>query len=211
MASTAAPYGLVPVGRLVGGRVLNGNPTNLYRIKSGYTGVIPYGAPVRMSTENDPSASFGPNYIVNVSDADMTSGGGSKDLYVGIFVGCTYTDPNTLQPQWSQWYPGSLAASDMQAYVIDDPAALFQIQAHSVDFNVYANIGYSFQLNIPGTPYNSSSKDSTISLDTGTSTAVGLPFKVVDIARLPNNTNASGYVDLLVKINSGFSIFERAL
>ena len=48
---------------------------------------------------------------------------------VGIFVGCSYTDPGTGQPTFNQFFPASTAADDIMAYVVDDPKLLFQMQA----------------------------------------------------------------------------------
>ena len=208
MANTvSAPYGL-RYARTSPNLQSSGGTSNLYRIKQNYSGVIPFGAPVRLSTTNDPSSSFGNGYIVNISSGTMNQTG-TLDLYVGVFVGCSYTNPLNNQPQWSQWYPGSVNATDIQAYVIDDPGAVYMIQADSTSFDALAQTGYSYNLNVPGTPYNSGTGDSTISLDTASGTGTAYPFKVVGLALTPNNTNASGYVDCLVKINGGFQIFSR--
>jgi hypothetical protein len=48
---------------------------------------------------------------------------------VGIFVGVSYTDPGTGQLTFNQYFPASTAASDIMAYVVDDPKLLFQMQA----------------------------------------------------------------------------------
>lgn len=210
MPTTAAPYGLRPT-LMSYSRYTSGLPTEQFRIKSGYTGVIPYGAPVMMSQTNVPSSSFGAGYIVNVTGGDLITTGSTKDYYVGVFVGCTYINPTLSIPQWDQWYPGSITDTNMTAYVVTDPEAVFQIQADVASFDALAAIGTSFKLTIPGTPYNTGSKDSTISLDTTDGTNAAYPFKVVGMALEPNNTNASGFVDCLVKINSGFSLFTRAL
>ena len=41
---------------------------------------------------------------------------------VGVFNGCFYTDQ--LQSQHSVIYPGGIAASDITAFVIDDPVRI---------------------------------------------------------------------------------------
>lgn len=210
MALTASPYGLKAV-KMLGNRPFQGPGPNSYRIKTNYAGVIPYGAPVRMSTTNDPSSGIGNGYIVNITDGTMNNGT-QNDLYVGVFVGCRYLNPlNNNQPQWDQWYPGSVNSTFIEALVVDDPDVIFQIQAHAASFDALAQIGYSYNLNVPGTPYNTGSKDSTISLDTAGGTATTKPWKVVGIDLDPNNANATNFVDVQVKINSGFSIFSRAL
>jgi hypothetical protein len=41
-------------------------------------------------------------------------------------LGCTYTNPTTKQKLFSQYWPASTAAGDCQAYVYDDPDAIFK-------------------------------------------------------------------------------------
>jgi hypothetical protein len=45
---------------------------------------------------------------------------------VGVFVGCSYTNPSTGQKLFAQYYPGSVAANDIQAFVVDDDRAVFK-------------------------------------------------------------------------------------
>lgn len=139
----------------------------------------------------------------------------ASDNYIGIFVGSQYTNSQNGQPQWDQWYPGSVTTTDnsLTGFVVTDPDAVFQVQANYPQFDALGHIGYSYQMTIPGTPYTTGTKDSTISLDAGVGsdgTATTNPWKVVGISTDSNNQNAVGYVDVLVKINSGFHIFTRA-
>ena len=46
---------------------------------------------------------------------------------IGIFVGCSYTNPSTGQKLFAQYYPGSIAANDIVAYVVDDDRAVFKV------------------------------------------------------------------------------------
>jgi hypothetical protein len=45
---------------------------------------------------------------------------------VGVFVGCSYTNPSTGQKLFAQYYPGCVAANDIQAFVVDDDRAVFK-------------------------------------------------------------------------------------
>ena len=45
---------------------------------------------------------------------------------VGVFMGCSFTNPYTKQKMFSQYYPANTVADDIQAYVVDDPDALFR-------------------------------------------------------------------------------------
>ena len=46
---------------------------------------------------------------------------------IGVFMGCSFTDPNTGQLTFRQNYPSSTVASDIEAYVCDDPNVLFKV------------------------------------------------------------------------------------
>ena len=106
----SAPYGLLPQN-LIGGQVFAGS-TRMYNIQYGYATSIFYGDFVVLSRGFATRASV--------------STGSSLNQTVGIFLGCTYTNPTTKQKLFSQYWPASTAAGDCQAYVLDDPDAVFK-------------------------------------------------------------------------------------
>ena len=64
---------------------------------------------------------------------------------IGVFVGCSYTNPSTGQKLFAQYYPASTLANDIVAYVVDDPSALFRVAVvgqTSTESNTAATIGY---------------------------------------------------------------------
>jgi hypothetical protein len=79
---------------------------------------------------------------------DMTSASTSALGQAGVFVGCSYTNPSTGQKLFAQYYPGSIAANDIVAYVVDDDRAVFKAvmiaQSGSVS-NTATAIGYVSQ------------------------------------------------------------------
>ena len=106
--TVSAPYGLRPIN-LIGGQVFAGS-TRLMAIASGEGTSIYYGDVVKLSG----------GYITrDPADSTMTP--------VGVFLGCTYTNPSTNQKINAQYFPGGTAASDIQAYVSDDPDTLFKV------------------------------------------------------------------------------------
>jgi len=105
-----APYGLLPQN-LIGGQVFAGS-TRMYSIQYGYATDIFYGDFVVLSRGFATRASV--------------STGSSLNQTVGIFLGCTYTNPTTKQKLFSQYWPASTAAGDCQAYILDDPDAVFK-------------------------------------------------------------------------------------
>ena len=106
----SAPYGLLPQN-LIGGQVFAGS-TRMYNIQYGYATNIFYGDFVVLSRGFATRASI--------------STGTSLNQTVGIFLGCTYTNPTTKQKLFSQYWPASTAAGDCQAYILDDPDAVFK-------------------------------------------------------------------------------------
>ena len=106
----SAPYGLLPQN-LIGGQVFAGS-TRMYPIQYGYATNIFYGDFVVLSR------GF-------ATRASVAAGTGLNQT-VGIFLGCTYTNPTTKQKLFSQYWPASTAAGDCQAYIFDDPDAVFK-------------------------------------------------------------------------------------
>jgi hypothetical protein len=105
-----APYGLL-AQNLIGGQVFAGS-TRFYPIQYGYATDIFYGDFVVLSR------GFATRATVSTGD--------TLNQTVGIFLGCTFTSPVTKQKQFSQYWPASTAAGDCEAYVLDDPDAVFK-------------------------------------------------------------------------------------
>ena len=94
-------------------------------------------------------------------------------------MGCSYTDPNTNQKTFSQLYPASTAASDIMAYVVDDPNVLFTIQADGAPTNTGDIYGKNTLL--VQTAPNTSLKISRVALDISElSTDAQNPIRVID-------------------------------
>jgi hypothetical protein len=107
-------YGYKPIN-LIGGQVFSGS-TREYRIAYNYNTNIFYGDPVNLS-----SGFINLAYTASTNQIDTTR------TVVGIFLGCSFTDPVTKQKRFSQFYPASTLAGDIQAIVADDPDACFRM------------------------------------------------------------------------------------
>ena len=108
--TVSGPYGFRPIN-LIGGQVFAG-ATRQIPIDSGSTTAIFYGDVVRLNTAGT---------LSRVSTTDSATDA------VGIFLGCSFTNPTTKQPLQQQYYPGAITASDIVAYVCDDPDTLFKV------------------------------------------------------------------------------------
>jgi len=109
-----APYGFKPVN-LLGGQVFSGS-TRKYPIIYNYGTSIFYGDPVTIGT----SANAG--FIV-IATAPINT----TNTTVGVFLGCSFTDPVTKQKRFSQFYPANTLAGDIEAIVCDDPDTVFRM------------------------------------------------------------------------------------
>lgn len=119
---------------------------------------------------------------------------------IGVFVGCSYTNPSTGQKLFAQYYPGSILANDIIAYVVDDPRAAFKAvmigQPSAGLSNTATTVGYASQnfvgtnvYCVTGTAGSTQSGNSAMGVSggaptngTGNTRQTGaLPFRIVDI------------------------------
>jgi hypothetical protein len=103
-----APYGFKPVN-LIGGQVFSGS-TREYPIAYNYGTAIYYGDFVQLSSG-----------FVTILANTITG-----NAAVGVFLGCSYTDPVTKQKRFSQYYPANTLAGDIEAIICDDPDTVFK-------------------------------------------------------------------------------------
>jgi len=189
MAIVASPYGLRAIN-LIGGLPYAGS-TRLFPIASGYATNIFNGD------------------LVSFAAGTLTRTAGTTGLsnVIGVFVGVTYTDPNLKYKVFRQYYPASTVATDIQAYVIDDPKVLFQIQGSAAV--VAANIGKN--ANIVNTAGSTTTGNSAIALDSASiATTSTFPLRLVDFVNGPFSTLGDAFTDVIVKLNFGVHLYENA-
>ena len=129
----------------------------------------------------------------------------------GIFWGCKYLSTSQKKTVWSNYWPGSDATGDVEAYVIDDPNTRFVVQTSGSSFQITgtpttftsAPIGKYAQLNVGSG--SSSTGISGMYLDTIATTST-FPFIIVDLVLNPpgaNGTDAtSNYNYVVVGFNN---------
>jgi len=100
-----------------------------------------------------------------------------------------FTDPTSGEQTFSAFYPASTNASDIIAFIIDDPMAIFEIQANAA-FPIADLLG-NFDI-VYTTAGSTASGISGAELDVATgATTAGLPLKVIDISEDPENSDVS--------------------
>jgi hypothetical protein len=187
----SAPYGLL-AQNLIGGQVFAGS-TRMYNIQYGYATSIFYGDFVVLSRGFATRASVGTGTGLNQT--------------VGIFLGCTYTNPTTKQKLFSQYWPASTAAGDCQAYVLDDPDAVFKAVVCSsgttVASGAMAMIGTNLSaINNTGSTTTGNSANAVLA-PTDTPVTTTLPLRMVGLVQetavaLGTATFSSGTTTLTV-------------
>ena len=126
MANQLEKFGLRPYRKLDGTPLVGAQ--NRYTIKPGYGTAIYQG-----------------DLVIPVSTGNIerhTAGNGAA--VVGVFNGCFYTDPTTQKPTYKNYYPGSVAASDITAFVVDDPDAVFSGFSSLKDIAIGSGFGLRY-------------------------------------------------------------------
>lgn len=186
------PYGLKPIN-LIGGQVYAGS-TRLMAIASGEGTSIFFGDAVKLSA----------GYVTrDPADSAMAP--------VGVFLGCTYTDPNSNQKVFKQYFPAGTVAADIKAYVVDDYDALFKVAVVSSGTTMsgvtQAAVGYNAAL-VDNTG-STITGDSQVAISATTATTNTLPVRIVDV--VPDTANSLGsYTEVIVKWNFGMHAYQRA-
>jgi hypothetical protein len=111
MANQLEKFGLRPYRKLDGTPLVGAQ--NRYTIASNYATAI-----------------FQGDLVIPVTGGNIERyPGNTSTAVVGVFNGVFYTDPTTQKPTFKNFYPGSVAASDITAFVVDDPDAVFLVDA----------------------------------------------------------------------------------
>jgi hypothetical protein len=182
----AGPYGLVPV------KLLSGTPfagvTRHYGIASGYATSIFNGDAVKLVT--------GGTVERDTFDAAMTP--------IGVFVGCSFTDPSTEQKTFKQYYPASTVASDIEAYVVDATDVLFKAAVVSSGTTIGDLAITDIGANVAGVDNTGSTitGNSKCAISDTSATTNTLPFRIVSLVEETKNSSG-GYTEALVKWNAG--------
>jgi len=184
MANILEKFGLRPARQLNGSPFINAQ--NRYRIAANNSTAIFQGDLVIPFT----SGTVG-RAIANTSTS-----------VVGVFNGCFYTDPTTQKPTWKNYYPGSINATDITAFVIDGPDTVFEINANGTFAVADLFQNYSVS-NVSGSTLSGISQ---VQLDVSNSgTASTFIVQAIDISQDPQNSDVSATnANIMVRISNHF-------
>jgi hypothetical protein len=178
MALSKALNGFVPSRRRGSGA--NSTGTSRYRIANATGSNIFYGDLVKLDG--------------GYAEVIVTT----TNYAAGAFQGCEYIDPVTKQPTFSNYFPSgvSSAVGDVTAFVVDDPAATYIVQADAsvsvgdinLNFDVTLGAGSSFT-GVSGFGIKASSRVETTAM-----------VRVLDIYGEPGNSFSDANPKVEVRI-----------
>lgn len=174
--TVSAPYGLQPVN-LIGGQVFAGSTRNV-KIQYGYATNIFYGDFV--------SITRGFATRLAVTDGGTAATGAAGYGQVGIFLGCSFTNPVTKQKTFSQFWPSSTLAGDAVAIVTDDPDTIFKAAVVTTQGGTTigsassAMIGLNMTISNLAGNVNTGNSSNGILASSAANTAA-LPVRIIDV------------------------------
>ena len=204
MASTASPYGLKAVNEL-GGLPFAGSTRTFLIDPAGYNTNIFNGTIVYVN-------SSGYLNIVTGTGADGTTnsfpGSGTLTGAVGVFVGCSYYNTQG-QLIFSQYYPANTTGV-VQAFVVDDDRAVFQVQANGS--MAQTTLGNNVYLaNAQSTSTGSTTTGNSNVAVSSSSVTTTAAFRIVGCVNSTTSQVGDAYTDLLVKFNPGYHSYSNAV
>lgn len=179
--TVSAPYGFQPINRI------GGNPY------AGSTRLVPVSS----------GAVYDGDLVELLSDgkcAVIASGSASAQC-LGVCVGVQYTNSSGQTVQ-AQYAPAS-GVTNVVAYVVDDPTALFKVAVVSsgTTMSSLGRTAVGQNTTVALNAGNANTGDSAQAITTSTNTTNTLPIRIVDV--VPDTSTATDtYVEMIVKINT---------
>lgn len=194
MANTNAPFGFAQV--------------------SGTGSAPTYEQTTALIASNNATAIYSGDAVVPVTGSAtgyIKQATASTVALAGIFYGCKYTSVSQKRPVWSNYWPGSDATGDVEAYVVNDPNAQFMVQAGGTAIT-QASVNRLCQLNV-GTG-DAATGRSGMYIDTVGTTAT-YPFIIKSLVTTPpgapGTDSASAYNRIIVGFNNVLTRSNGAL
>lgn len=173
MSAISNPFGFRPAFHTTG----NSRGT-VFTIASGYATAMYRGQPV----------------ILNATGT-LIAGTAAADI-IGVFAGCEYVDA-TGRPQESDFWPAGQVATQIKAYVYDDPSTVFEVQA---DGSIpQAAVGH--QTDVTNVANGSAQGLSQATVSAGTTATAGQgQFRIVGFGQALDNAAGDAFTVVQVRI-----------
>jgi hypothetical protein len=130
---------------------------------------------------------------------DVAAAGG--DL-LGSLNGVFYTDPTTKKPTWANHY-SQVNATDIVAFVSDDPYERFEIQSNGTNAITQASVFFNYD--IAYTAGDSANYVSKVELNEASGVSTAAQLRLLGFSKDPDNSDiGSANVNMVVSINEHF-------
>jgi hypothetical protein len=163
---------------------------------------------VRKIASGNTNAIFTGDPVVGLSTGyiDKATSNSAANGVEGVFIGCKYFSTSQKRTVWNNYWPGSDATGDVEAYILSDPNSMFVVQNGTSGTaiglaDIGANVGFLTGTGSTATGLSAYTVDQSTLNTTNT-----LPFRVVDLVLDPPGINgtdsASGYNWVIVGFNN---------
>ena len=202
MATTASPYGLVPV-KNADGSAYNG-ARDAFQIASGLANNIGYGSLVKLDGGRIELA-LGSGADATTNNFAVANGGAA-----GVFVGCEYVNAQG-QLVFDQHFPTGTTAptgTKIIAYVVTDPGVTYQVQSTGAvpDTDIGQNCTFSAVQNAT-TSVNTTTGKSNMAVGAAQTATAG--FKIVGFSDRGESEVGDLFTDVLIKFNNNYHAFAN--
>ena len=181
MANKDAAFGLRPIGKV--GQNRDNQGLSEYSIAANDSTTIYFQDPVKATA---------------AGTIDQGAAGGA---ILGSLNGVFYTDATTKKPTWANHYTGSNAATDIVAFVADDPYERFEIQSNNTAASAQTDVFLNADIEL--TAGDSANYVSKAELNDSTlNNTLSAQLRVVGVSKDPDNSDlGSANVNFVVMIN----------
>ena len=180
MANKDAAFGLRPIGKV--GQNRDNQGLSEYSIAANDSTTIYFQDPVKATA---------------AGTIDQGAAGGA---ILGSLNGVFYTDATTNKPTWANHYTGSNAATDIVAFVADDPYERFEIQSNNTAASAQTDVFNNADIEL--TAGDSANYVSKAELNDSTLSTNSAQLRILGVSKDPdNNEIGSANVNFVVEIN----------
>ncbi|MDP6583171.1 MAG: hypothetical protein QF535_00850 [Anaerolineales bacterium] len=182
MANKDAAFGLKPIGKL--GQNDDNQGLSEYSVAASSSAIY----------FQDPVIAAATGYITV---------GGAGDTLIGSLNSIFYTDATTSKPTWANNLAGSNTATDIVAFVADDPYERFEIQSDNSGASAQTDVFMNYDVLYAAG--DSANYVSGVELDDSTTSTASGQLKVIGVSKdVENNTIGSANVNFVVTVNEHF-------
>ena len=139
--------------------------------------------------------------MANTGTAAVAAAGTTHNL--GSLNGVFYTDATTSKPTFQNYLQGSNTASDIVAFITDDPNQIYEVRSNNSGASAQTDVGNTAEIS-----YSAGASPNYVSrttLDDSTLATATQQLKIVGVSRDPDNSDlSSANVVWRVVINEHF-------